>query len=134
MTEQEKELLIKDLCARLPYEVIIHFNEGIGEDDQVLYGYRKNGKYTQFNDGYFVDEFKPYFRPMKSMTSEERKECEKLMEVREARDTGGVDGAKWYVYHDTLASIDFLLSHHFDISGLIERGLAFEAPKGIYDI
>jgi len=104
-----------------------------------LYGVKlksPRGYWVEFDDRtkYFIkDGFLPYLRPLSSMTSEERKECEKLMEVREARDTGGVDGAKWYVCHDTLESIDFLLSHRFDINGLIERGLALEAPKGIYD-
>lgn len=116
IAEQDKELLIKDLCARLPYGVIIHFNEGIGEDDQVLYGIHKYGKHTQFNDGYFEDEFKPYLRPMKpsEATEQELKEIE-VMDPD---------------YH----SVDWLNAHHFDYRGLIEMGLALEAPNGMYDL
>lgn len=119
MTEQDKELLIKDLCARLPYEVIIHFNEGIGEDDQVLYGCRKNGKHIQFNDGYFVDEFKPYLRPLKSMTEEEMAEYATLQDRFLL--------SSQYPVTDGYEMFDWLNAHHFDFRGLIDKGLALEA-------
>lgn len=133
MTNEEKESLLKDLCARLPYGVIVHFNEGIGEDDEVLYSYRENGKHTQFNDGYFVDEFKPYLRPMKSMTTKEENELFELYhnieleEVKKSRDY-----CKAAYLRDN-ARYDWLNAHHFDYRYLIEKGLALEAPKGMYD-
>jgi len=140
MNEQDKELL-QDLCARLPYGVIIHFNEGIGEDDQVLYCCRKNGKYTQFNDGYFVDEFKPYLRPMSSMTIEEGDTITKLCGADNATKQGALFVVGGLVESETLivdyytmqSVINYLLSRHFDVHGLIEKGLALNAPEGMYD-
>ena len=41
MTQEDKELLLKDLCARLPYGVVIHFDEKTDEDDERLYGMRE---------------------------------------------------------------------------------------------
>lgn len=140
MTEQEKELLIKDLCARLPYEVIIHFNEGIGEDDQVLYGCRKNGKHTQFNDGYFVDEFKLYLRPFSKLTWDDIEvitkitDCDRVgakMIVYVLQANGTTDFGLPYAKIQQLT--DYLLSRHFDVHGLIEKGLALNAPEGMYD-
>lgn len=133
ISEQDKELLIKDLCARLPYGVIIHFNEGIGKDDQVLYGDRENGKHTQFNDGYFVDEFKPYLRPIESMTTEEHDElfkCYHNIELEEVKKSGDYLKAAYMGDH---ARYDWLNTHHFDFRWLIEKGLALEAPTGMYD-
>lgn len=137
MEKADRDLLIRDLSARLPYGVkvrcAIPFLE---EDDYPIEELTRISKdiLTVNGSTIRIENVKPYLRPLSSMTSEERKECEKLMEVREARDTGGVDGAKWYVYHDTLASIDFLLSRQFDFRGLIELGLALEAPEGMYKL
>ena len=76
MTQEEKELLLKDLCARLPYGVIIKHKDEHGRSIGArLVGY--NGDW--FN--YYIDdlcfhlkiyEFKPYLRPMSSMTDEEK--------------------------------------------------------------
>ena len=63
---------------------------------------------------------KPYLRPMSSMTKEELKEFQKL------RDIIPLD---WLPF-----AHDWLLAHHFDYRGLIEKGLALEAPKGMYNI
>ncbi len=69
--------------------------------------------FLEYSEG---KEFKPYLRPMSSMTKEELKEYEN------ARDD-------WY---DDLKTYDWLLAHHFDYRGLIEKGLALEAPERMY--
>lgn len=76
-----------------------------------------------------IFDFKPYLRPMSSMTEEER------IEMREF-----CDSKPKLIYDIGVAGqihspnvIDFLNSHHFDYRGLIEKGLALEAPEGIYD-
>ena len=45
MTQEDKELLLKDICARLQYGVVIHFDEKTNQDDERLYGMRENASY-----------------------------------------------------------------------------------------
>lgn len=131
MTQKDKYLLLRDLCARLPYEVILqvgifdngiikYHNEKLDYHSKLLSlveldgGYYFHGqlcKYSQFTS-------KPYLRPMSSMTEEEYKELKQVALV----DNEGVPG-------DIPAYIDWLNAHHFDYRGLIEKGLAIEVTK-----
>lgn len=126
MKEEEKELLLKDLCARLHYGVKATLSEY--HIDEVPY----NGTYCNkiVNLGIYEDTInllnhiekygvKPYLRPMSSMTEKERKECNKL------RLAGGMA-------INVADYSDWLNSHHFDYRGLIEKGLALEATNDIY--
>lgn len=127
MTQEDKSLLLRDLCARLPYGVMIrHDNEQGKSVDTRLVGY--NGDW--FN--YYIDnlcyhlkvcEFKPYFRPMSSMTEEEKKHCFVL------EHEGNIEHPNGIFYR----SQDYLNSIHIDYRGLIEKGLALEAPEGMYN-
>ena len=116
---ENKELLFKDLCARLPYNVICQVE------------FRENGKYNSkamllsgiFTDeAYFTtkggsiysNEYKPYLFPLSSMTEEEKLMYEGLMI--------GTDNISYM-----LDVIDWLNSHHFDYRGLIEKSLALDA-------
>ena len=122
MTHEDKELLLKDLCARIPYGVKVKvLNEDIlSQDNEEGFIVGKEN----VNDDCFViqcssdsyvlvyNDFKPYLRPMSSMTEEEKKECLKITFVE---------------------ATDWLNSHHFDYRGLIEKGLALEAPAGMYE-
>lgn len=116
MTQEEKQLLLKDLCARLPYGVKFQ-----GEDSNV---------YTLDAANYFALQvedmvFKPYLRPMSSMTQEERLIYEqRLHDVGRSIDVIDAD--------DVVPHIDWLLSHHFDFRGLIPMGLALEALPRMY--
>ena len=113
MKTEDKELLLKDLCARLPYKV------------QCEIGGLKHGPYTFTGDD--VEDliigrmFKPYLRPMSSMTE---KECEERIEIF----------GKYCPFDSSPMYIDWLLEHHFDFRGLIKKGLALEAPEGMYNI
>ena len=119
MTKENKELLFKDLCARLPYNVICQVE------------FRENGKYkskVMLLSGIFTDEayfttkggsiysneYKPYLFPLSSMTEEEKLMYEGLMI--------GTDNISYM-----LDVIDWLNSHHFDYRGLIEKGLSIDA-------
>ena len=115
MTQEEKQLLLKDICARIPYRVKFQ-----GEDSNV---------YTLDAANYFALQvedmvFKPYLRPMSSMTEEEseeyRTECKKVLLMR-------------YRVNSHYPVTDWLNVHHFDYRGLIEKGLAREAPEGMYN-
>jgi len=115
MTQEDKELLLKDLCARLPYKVIVH----------IIYNTKEPcyGELTLKDIQWFIDckiqDIKPYLRPLSSMTEEERKEYERF-----SRCSIGF----------APILMDWLYSHHLDWRGLIPIGLAIEAPKGMYEI
>ena len=120
MTTQEKQLLLKDLCARLPYKTKIHIIGPGGEeiDDELT------TSTISHLDRWIV---KPYLRPMLSMTKEEKKVFDDFCVVDEFAWNGNTE-----VGHKNQATImsdgiDWLLSHHFDFRGLIPMGLALEA-------
>lgn len=137
MTHEEKQLLTKDLCGRLPYDVIV-----LEDTDQtfdggsigVLTDIRKyNGnKYPKLKGQYLlftehsltpvtIEEVRPYLRPMSSMTEEEKEDFGVPFTTE-----GLVTLA------DTVECMDWLNSHHFDYRGLIPMGLALEAWKDMY--
>jgi hypothetical protein len=111
MTQEEKQLLLKDLSARFPYEVIVND----GNETDILAGY-------MLEDLMFIDEaiIRPYLRPMSSMTEEERKYYNSLSIL--------IADSECEVYEE----MDWLNAHHFDYRGLIKKGLALEAPEGMY--
>ena len=78
------------------------------------------------SDSYFVENVKPYLRPMKSMTTEEHEDYD-------AHRKHICDDYNRYCF-DSVESIDWLNSRHFDYRGLIDKGLALEEPAGLYRI
>ena len=122
MTQEEKELLLKDLYARLLYSTRIHIthpsNNHIELDDWLTIG-------TIDNLSWF-GSVKPYLRPMSSMTEEERQEYFVLSH----RDNDIEDNR--IMTDEAIMLIDWLNAHHFDFHELINKGLALEAPEGMY--
>lgn len=113
MKQQEKDLLLKDLCARLPYKVIINYS-GYEECNYTLAAINS----STINNSFPLENCKPYLRPMSSITEEEMKEYERLHKgIAELNDIAFI------------ALNDFLNSHHFDYRGLIPLGLAIEVTK-----
>lgn len=149
MTQEEKQLLLKDLCARLPYGVkVMHSNTRIPKE---ILNIDSNGIITvirkiEYNGGDIVfnpcgvETIKPYLRPMSSMTDEENA----ILNNISNKDRGyeeDEDGwvrcdsihTKWGVWPDGCAKLlDYLNSIHVDYRGLIPMGLALEAPEGMY--
>lgn len=114
MTQEDKQLLLVDLCARLPYNVICSTAFG---NSVVLYIDIYEGTiYIPNNE--WVYDFKPYLRPMSSMTEEE---------VDEFTQFDIYDDGKYVI--PNYKAIDWLNAHHFDYRGLIEKGLAIEVTK-----
>ena len=137
MTQEEKQLLLKDLCARLPYGVKGLHRKQVHSitiiDASGLYpSIKVNGYDTWFP----IETFKSYLRPMSNMTEEELKEYERANDIdtSDSVDTlkenmkakARVRISKWY------HGVDWLNKHHFDYRGLIEKRLALEAPEGMY--
>lgn len=110
MTSEDKELLIKDLCARLPYNVIcqVEFRENGKYNSKVmlLSGiFTDEAYFTTKGGSIYSNEYKPYLFPLSSMTEEEKLMYEGLMI--------GTDNISYM-----LDVIDWLNSHHFDYRGL----------------
>lgn len=127
MDEENKNLLLKDLCARLPYGVKFLRESWNYEWDQemsvieVLEDVDKDG-YINNAKVYNVEDIKPFLRPMSSMTDEEHEEYRKY--VKE------VNGFTYNINCSDL--IDWFNRKMFDYRGLIPKGLALEAKDGMY--
>lgn len=132
MNEQEKQLLLKVLCEILPYKPhcrVFRLNGDIKENDDILYGVIGDNVMTLKSDKdecLMYYQIKPYLRPMESMTNEEIEDyhnlCTKQWNVH-------IDD---YWYYDTVESIDWLNSNHFDNRGLIQIGIALQAEESMY--
>lgn len=127
MKQEDKELLLKDLCARLPYKCKYKASKKITHWHKLTLNTRTIGKII---DDYY-DEIKPYLRPMSSMTEEERKEVNNLIKDNRPIPYGkinnkGMDNLFSSVAVTSSILIDWLNAHHFDYRGLIEKGLAIE--------
>ncbi len=112
MTIEDKELLLKDLCARLPYGVIVQVEEWTILDTELKIGHIQRLQKDNI-------ELKPYLRPMSSMTEEEKKEY--------FGRTMTID-----IIQTSKEIIDWLNAHHFDYRGLIEKGLAIATTNKPY--
>ena len=130
MTEEDKELVLKDLCARLPYGVIVRATYLSFTEDKLE---TRDIELTYYNAGYLDDhwiEAKPYLRPMSNMTDEERNEYLSI----KMQETERVALAEVYRPEAISEIMDWLNKHHFDYRGLIEKGLALETTEGMYKI
>ena len=131
MNKEDKELLLKDLSARIPYGVMLR----ISGHDVNLTAYNTWIYFGATDEA--KEHIKPYLRPMSSMTNKECIQLNTLLpryfivtpERLACLDhiNGGIINLEVL---DTI--IDFYNSHHLDWRGLIPKGLALEAPKGMY--
>ena len=143
MTKENRELLLKEIGARLQYGVKILHETWNYEWDQELSllcrvtGIDENFVYYKVIDEHTGEEYredktvvslfddKLFLRPMSSMTEEEKREYNSF--------SLGEDWASNpYMSVPVFHVLDWLNSHHFDYRGLIEKGLALEAPEGMY--
>lgn len=124
MTQENKQLLLKDLCGRFPYGVMMKVTpEGGGPGGVESYDMKLNIELLDvFPD--FADAFKPYLRPMSSMTEEEKLKLDD-MEFEIAH-------LKFTTYAHECMILDYLYSRHLDVRGLIPMGLALEATEDMY--
>lgn len=115
MTQEQKQLLLKDLCARLPYGVEIQVKDWAVLDTELEIGHIDRLQYDEI-------EPKPYLRPMSSMTEEERNEYELLANHCMCTSLS-------FAHLETQELIDWLNKNMFDYRCLIEKGLAIEVTK-----
>ena len=144
MTQENKELLLKDLCARLPYKVKISIpklftnKEQVETLNEIFKG--KDNLYRVNDSGILIEYIKPYLFPLSSMSDEQKREFYKFFE--EGITESANETRQWlrtkrpdetrrpvtiaYVMVHKLV-IEWFLKNHFDYSGLIEKGLAIDA-------
>ena len=142
-TQTDKELLLKDLSARLPYGVLGQCEIDASYDTEfetipqthkfkaVAYGFNEDSLFVcpmienqdeleianeEIVDGVYILNFKPYLFPISSMTDKQKDEYQYITE-RWMNDPA-------YSISD---STDWLNKNHFDYSGLIEKGLAINS-------
>ena len=121
-----KEKLIRDLCARLPYDVKVLYNNKVFSIDYVSSKYEEIKLDTCDNYTLDVSDVKPYLFPLSSMT-EEQKMFLKQQNWCIAISTSGT-------IETTVEGIDWLNKNHFDYRGLIEKSLALDATNlGVYE-
>ena len=132
MTQEEKELLFKDLCARLPYNTIcqVEFkNCGKYENkNMTLSGIFKDEAYfTVENGSVYSSSYKPYLFSLSSMTEEQKAEYYLLCNHVSTYHYEYGDIVDDIEFCDSWESIDYLNANYFDYRGLIEKGLAIDA-------
>lgn len=133
MTQEGKLLLLKDLCARLPYGVKFLRESWNYEWDQetsvieVLEDIDKDG-YINNTKVYTIEDIKPYLRSMSSMTEEEKHKLLKFGAITCLKNGEVIDVS--CVGFERHADVqDYLNTCHFDYRGLIEKGLAIEVTN-----
>ena len=132
MKQNDKELLLKDLCARLPYGVkVAFFNEDLTHhsEHKTLIGIEciNNLNYSRLEDEdsntTIVEFVKPYLFPLSSMTEKQKYEYDELIHLNNIKAIEGVITST----DCSAAEIDWLLKNQFDYRGLIPKGLAIDA-------
>ena len=119
MTQEYKELLLKDLCARLPYGVKIELTWWVMDEGTYINATLEPDHIEQLlNNEDRITEIKPYLFPLSSMTEEQKKEYQYITE-------------RWMydASYSISDSIDWLNKNHFDYRGLIPVGLAIDATN-----
>lgn len=142
MTQGEKELLFKDLCARLPYDdykvQIKEEEDDVPRISKLVPSYIDDIKYCT------IASIKVYLRPMSSMTEKELDELRNYTGLLyDNLDLASFQNRSYKCLDFYLSEIpadvvikvfDWLHMHHFDYRGLIEQSLALEAPEGMYKV
>ena len=164
LSTNEKNLVYNDLCMRTPYYPKLSVPDTHGEegtDERVTCVLTDVNSYTgligtDFDDNINVEDIMAYLRPITDITDEELKEFVEsvwtggeLTEINREKGTFTVknfdyDFNEWYdtlwidgldrLLYDPIHSIHWLLKHHFDVFGLIPRGLALPATRHMYDV
>ena len=121
MKKEDRELLVRDLCARLPYNTVI----SVTNDDRntIQYLVEEDIKDLRSTISYSGNIYKPYLFPLSSMTEEQGKELEKIDPEFYSliSENGNI-----YISMD-IRGYDWLNKNHFDYRGLIPKGLANDA-------
>lgn len=152
MKQEDKELLLKDICGRLPYGVKVEYFYGGTEefcvgvlgsvyplDEQVFIGRLPlQTDCSDFDEIYLEDNLedienvRPFLYPLSSMTEEQLFEVSQIIGKDEVEIGDGyldiIDTECHIItYLEILALLEWFNKNHFDIYGLIKKGLAIDA-------
>ena len=130
MTNEDKQLLLRDLCARYPYDVMVKVPRNgstlllcqILEDNNFTLKVNRKALHGWIEG---IEEVRPYLRPMSSMTEDEQRTLDSMCNGVEM--VSRLSGLKMFN-----KAFDWLNKNMFDYRGLIEKGLALEAPEDMY--
>ena len=125
ITQEDKELLLKDLSARILYGVKVQINSDVKKVAGVKNGFvvtKERGLYSTKEYITRIECCRPYLRPMSSMTQEEEKEYINI-------DNRSYSCPMAYAHIPASDRIDWFLKNHFDFRGLIPMGLAVEVTE-----
>ena len=132
MAQEDRDLLLKDLCGRLPYGVKVQV-QGYVEDVETIETLREidsDGYISTLECDTLKNIYKPYLFPLSSMTEEQHKEFYDKYCWSDGGDNFEMDSCS---HSYALEKFDWLDKNHFDYRGLIPRGLALDATNlGIY--
>ena len=124
MRQEYKDVLLQDLCARLPYKVKTQISDEYEDYRSVIESIDIDGFVVDFEGVQMAIEYlKPYLFPLSSMTEEQKKELhDKLIELELKALNDEISRIEAVSFE-----IDYYLKNHFDYRGLIEKGLAIDA-------
>lgn len=132
MTQEDKNLLLKDLCARLPYGVkvnVIYSNENASSFRQLVCVEGDNELNTDIIGLYQRSEIdiRPYLFPLSSMTEEQKREYNKWKHYVPTYHYEYGDIIEEVELFDSPESFEYLIENHFDYRGLIPKDLAIDS-------
>lgn len=131
MTNEEKQLLLTDLCARLPYNVVVRCTDS----DTDYKCFLTTDILHEIQNGYEYYDYKPYLRPLSSITEEEKEDYKHVVgPIIYDEDSNLIIGFECNTFEQFVLFENWLNTHYFDYRGLIEKGLALEAYEGMYEI
>lgn len=127
LSKEDKELVFRDLSARLPYGVRVKvWLKGGDTEEGVLDLVHNYGDVLR--DAFYLNkivDIKPYLRPMSEMTEKEKKMYRRF---------GSFEVSLEFELEEILEVFYMFNRNHLDFRGLIGKWLALQAPKGMYDI
>lgn len=137
MTDEQKDLLFKDLCARMPYNTkvqLTEYSDLTGEklpSEIRILDYYMIGKVQAYCKGFRKDEVKPYLFPISSITKEQRDEFPFELSLLNAFINGHISlfEDEELSVDDIIRMMDCLNRNHIDYRGLIPMGLAVDATN-----
>lgn len=148
MNKEDKALLVKDLCARIPYAVEVEFANGfrgVLHNIEVIHLYNDDNE-TDYVDDYLasidffgdgdkfsIEDFKPCLIPFGSMTEAQKEEYHYIVNYISSDDTENWREGE-FIYVDAINQLlHFYYTNHIDFNGLIPKSLAVDATdKNIY--
>lgn len=119
MTQEEKQLLVKDLCARIPYRTFVSLNPGAYNKPETCALTGVHGEQIHLDvdtDPFGINNIRPYLRSLSSMTMEEKREY--------------ISIGRSMSPDNPSALVDWFNANHFNYR--LPPHLFVEAPEGMY--